>query len=1628
MKSLTDRFEQEVFNPYLDLLKSEYRFHLQFAHAERTWHEKLTIEELVHGAFLEKSQMYKTGESLESLPLHGKTKATINERLKGRNLYQHQTDALQLILNGQNAVIATGTSSGKTLCYQIPILDDLLRDSSPGLRAVIIYPLNALVNDQLEEWETMLKAHQHITFARFTGQTPNTQQDYELRLKDTFEIQLREQGLKENELQREVNRKLNEQLRNDPPNRLNHRDDIRANPPHILITNFSMLEYLMERPVDAPIFENSRLQFLVLDEVHAYRGVQATEIAFLVRRLKDRLGLEHLSCIATSATLGNPKDPDSKRKVRAFASALFDEEFSELNPIYGTPATPQLLQPSIRPTLAQYIEAAELLRQNKEADVRAILSLNHSANTLADLFSYDENLYRLRAKILTKPTLLIDAAKSLWGEDKQAADGLQALLETVAAAKQDDAHEDLLPTRLHYFVRAQDGLHVCLHRNCPGRLSNNEPAFFVSRKSDEDNTPEGLCPKCFPHQVSRLIEVVTCRKCGYLFGALQDLGPRRAQNPDNDDEQKPAFDSFNTELGWASDSYWSYFCVEDELPYPRQLSADEEDEEGKLLFNPASLNWCVVCGKKSDQGDGDNCSCQNPHLRRVKIFHRQCAAEKFQDLYSQQKKLLTACPNCGARNGSGLEPVRRFQESDDETGLAMAIPLSHFQVSQSKTEGKPPRKLLCFTDHRQRAAAFPSLLEEETFAHDMGRKIVKLVHSRKESLSLSDLGELLAEIAEDRYSSNHDPEFFLPVSRHTDENPNAKDKRNLWIAETFSYFGIPDSARESAEDLGLVKIEYEIKEAEMKAFQSLLPTFSLAEATATLQTLLGFMRQRKAFTLPNGVAYDAPAFGRVTADVSYALRREGQKNTNGWLPLIRKDGGYNDNFITDYLRRLLRQSDAEILKLDEEIWTLLVKHDLLITNKKGNGRYRLDHERLLVVKPTTRYVCSRCGIVTAYAAKDCCPRKGCAGTLQESPFDATQANIIARWVAGTGESQFTTLKSEEHTAQINKDLAKKIEDDFRADGVNLLSSTTTFEMGINIGDLQKVLLRNAPPSSASYVQRVGRAGRGQDKNAVCVTLCRRSKYDADMWRDPQRLMSGEVRTPTVFIENRVIAQRHFNAVAFSRFLRVKIRDEKALRDVKQKIRLAAFLPTDSRTSIPQDWLQLYPADLYLDFIAWLDTKTVDDIFNTQAGRSLLEAIDTFDSGKERAQETYQGVLSGIADELSELMIERKKMFQEGKETISFDDSVKNLLNSDIVAVLAKRGFLPRYAFPLDTVTLETGWSRWASDSDVTLSRDRAIAISEFAPGAQVIAHKKVFTSAGLYVVSRTDKPERWWYSKCDGCQQIRTSHTKEPLLKSCEVCGRSIRPAQDIHPFVEPSAFSVRTEKTNVNAARHRRASLIRQRQSLTHFIDSVGENEFEDKGAFTVALKNSGSLFRYNLGPQNKGFMLCSYCGCSEPLHVFKEGKKHKRLRPMNGSLECPNDKTWRSKLAYGHQFQSFCLIARPQEPKPPIESLAYALQKGLCSMLEIETSDIGVAWRWLANRSAADARAEIILFDNTPGGAGFVQEGFYNWLQVVKQAHAISKCNCQAACYDCLKNYSNQSHHEKLNRNSVLSFLEDY
>ena len=526
--SLVERFERDVFGPYIDLLRSEYRFNDRFVPAEAAWAEQLTFNALVRGPYIEGAHLYADGDPLESLGLAPRALAAVAAKMAGRTLYQHQSQAITMLLGGQNALVTTGTSSGKTLCYQVPILDDLVRNPGPGVRAIIIYPLNALANDQIAEWDALLSGLDDVTFARFTGQTPTDEKDYQRLLYEEVASSVDDLGLSANERSRRIQaevRRRQEDDRGRHRNRLNHREAIRETPPNILITNFSMLEYLLERPIDASVFSGSRLHFLVLDEVHSYRGIQSTEIAFLIRRLKARLGIDDLRCIATSATLGKSDEP-GRTQARRFATDLFGETFAEPNPLRGEPKPVTLLEPSIRPGPADYIAALDAVMAGTDegaADLAAAHLLSADAAGLSDVLLRDANVYDLRRQHLLAPRHRDAAAADVWPGHPDGGAGLTALLGLVAwEGRERDL--PLLPARQHYFVKSMEGLFVCLRTDCPGRLGD-DPAWFVTRT--HGFVEDGDCPACAEvGRQSQLVETVGCRTCGYLYGALQDRGPK----------------------------------------------------------------------------------------------------------------------------------------------------------------------------------------------------------------------------------------------------------------------------------------------------------------------------------------------------------------------------------------------------------------------------------------------------------------------------------------------------------------------------------------------------------------------------------------------------------------------------------------------------------------------------------------------------------------------------------------------------------------------------------------------------------------------------------------------------------------------------------------------------------------------------------------------------------------------------------------------------------------------------------------------------------------------------------------------------------------------------------------------
>ena len=509
-------------------------------------------------------------------------------------------------------------------------------------------------------------------------------------------------------------------------------------------------------------------------------------------------------------------------------------------------------------------------------------------------------------------------------------------------------------------------------------------------------------------------------------------------------------------------------------------------------------------------------------------------------------------------------------------------------------------------------------------------------------------------------------------------------------------------------------------------------------------------------------------------------------------------------------------------------------------------------------------------------------------------------------------------------------------------------------------------------------------------------------------------MAGTMNPPSVFLLNAHLAQRHLNAFFFASALRDNIATLGSLAK-KQQIPLGICLPQELRKGLPPNWFPQGAQNAELD----LRTAMMECIVPSGGDSSLndiAKAIGGWTSALTTCVESYEKRINEVRQDLQALLDERKERFAQGLATSESERAIQSILKADLISILAKRGFLPRYAFPLDVVELVTKTDRY-SESDVDLSRDRGQAIGEYAPGAQVVARKQLFTSGGLFFSTRREMPDTEWFWRCPECQLIRTELTKtklkESLGDSCPACKKRVLEAT-FRRFVQPTAF-LHDEKAKASFGR---TKPIRQRQGLTHFIDTLDDVTFTGHTGFSIALKKNGKLFRYNYAPGNKGFRLCRLCGRSEPVPLTGGPQtQHKWLRylPAFGHGDkCSAEARSTITVAYGHIFESFCLVVRPHISPPSRESLGYALHRGLCRVLELDLNEVGVSFR----RSLTGGD-EIVLFDKAPGGAGLVLDAHDRWDEVVAAAlEIVQECTCETACYDCLKDFSNQTHHEMLDR----------
>ncbi len=1531
--------------------------------------QALNTDRLSQGPYLQATPPFRAGASVRQLMNEGVLSRGFSRLAADvfpldRALYVHQEQAIRHALAGRNLLIATGTGSGKTECILFPTIEELLREAAagtlaqPGVRALLLYPMNALANDQLRRLRELLRPFPEISFGRYVGDTKERRTD----ARSAYQVIFPGQELLPNE-------KLS-------------REEMREEPPHILLTNFSMLEYLLLRPEDTPFFDGDtgkHWRVIALDEAHVYDGANGAEIAMLLRRLRDRVVRSEkgrLRYVATSATLG--KGRGDYPALAAFGQALFDERFEWdpgraediVGPVRRERSTVTASYELPADTYARLREAradgVAGLRSVLEADcppaAERIRASTDVPAALHAVLCVDERVIRLQTALEGEAKPLADAAVAAFG-DSEAHQQLVALVELAAAAREDEKEAPLIPARYHFWLRGLEGAFVCLHPSHPA----DAPSLLL-RAADS-------CPACAARGIeSVLFELGACRRCRAEYA----VGVGSSQES-----------LHRTPIGVLPRVY---LLLDDAAPAPDE---DEEDEDDRTWEDAAPLWLCPACGKSTQEAD-EECDCEDKVPRRRVV----------QWTRSEEDPPLKRCLACSQTTNGG-EVVGRFLTDANApasviaTALYQQLPPATDPVAAAKLGGG--RKLLAFADSRQEAAFFAPYFER-TYESALWRSlIIRGIEALYVDSPLQPT-DLLGWI-----SQTANRELVL------DPSATAAGRRQTvytWILREL----LALDRRQSLEGVGLVRIRPRLPDAPAPAA---LGRFGLEPEVARTLTgmLIDTLRTSGVLTFPPEVSRDDEAFAPRHADaVVRGIGPEPKRAIYAWTP---KTGSNRRHDLLEKVaaKQGLVMDGAEINRILTEVWTELTAPSsawasLLPKDQdpRRGGYSRLAHELMefTPAKAAPRWRCNRCMLIWWSNVLDVCPTFRCAGKLELIGDEAPShyADLYLRLKP-------LVMRVQEHTAQWRLEQGSKIQNAFLTGDLNVLSCSTTFELGVDVGEVEAVLMRNVPPSPANYVQRAGRAGRRAGAAAMVLTLAQRRNHDLSWFRNPVPMITGEIRPPQIVTDNPVIARRHAHSVAFAAWLR-----QEPTNKVGDFV-LADGVPASGDERF-LDWLRTHPTDVGQALQRILPSSVAEEVDLEEW--SWVEALAA-PSEDDPAAGWLDRAAVEVRDDVA--LMQREMDEASAKHDFRLADRIKRqmraITDENLIGFLARRNVLPKYGFPVDVVELDVSRTGLEVASNIQLDRDLRLAIAEYAPGSEVVAAKMVWTSAGL-----KRHPTRGWRTRtwavCGSCTHYYDG-LPEAMPDACPACRSTERKMGGT--WIAPifGFIGRRSDSTIGEGPTLRRAST---QSWFGEYRTDVPEEPNTPAGiapgTAVATASRQGRIIVVNQGPTRRGYRICDACGFAEaaPAPSRKASKEHRdpvTNRPCKAPLGAPRQ--------LGHDFLTdvveLRLAGRANEAQ--LRSALYALLEG-ASRLGIKRSEIDGTLHWW---SPLEDPA-LVIYDTVPGGAGHAKAIGENLAEVVAQAlERVRDCECgpETSCYGCLRSYTNQIWHDILVRSAAEAVL---
>lgn len=1552
------------------------------------------VEQEMEGGFLwpdplvQLNPFFETGETFEKLIDSGELHPECINIFRDKSedgaigdplrLYHHQVDSIRAAGAGDNYVLTTGTGSGKSLSYIVPIVNHVLRKGSGrGIQAIIVYPMNALANSQMGELEKFLRrgyptGHEPVTFNRYTGQEKDKE-----------------------------------------------RKEIIANPPDILLTNYIMLELVLTRPNDYQLIRSARgLRFLVLDELHTYRGRQGADVAMLVRRIRAACEATKLLHIGTSATLAASGSWAEQQAAIADASSL----------LFGAEVKPERVigerlrqaTPSCDKTNQAFIDR---LTQRVRSGVDPSTE-NTKAFSDDPLFSWIESTLGFQ-KEPDGDRLVRCTPRSLSGDNGAAAElanltGVERNLCEIELRKA--LSHSLFIFRLHQFVSKGESVYA-----------SPEPEGFrhITLQAQQFVPGSGRSKVLLP--------VAFCRECG------QEYYPVRRR--ENQDKRPAYFERSVSDYLDNDDGEAGYLYISEKEPWP------EDSEE---IIKKLPEDWL-------DNKNGQVRKGQKKNLPR-KIFINETAVENEGNQIAWWFPTpFRFCLHCSVaynpRQKSDFGKLATLGSEGRSTSTTV-MTLSTIRRLRSGNLAREAKKLLSFTDNRQdaslQAGHFNDFIEIALLRSALWRAVDK---AGKEG------------IRHDRITLRVFEAANLPVELYAADpgvKYKAREETDFALREILGYYVYRDLKRgwritsPNLEQCGLLDIDYlSLKEFcsnknEWKHTHPILADAKTEDRKEICQALLDFMRRELAIRVNylNSKHHDTikqKSSQRLTAP--WALDDNEQLEV-GRIVLPRPRGADKaDNFVYlsprggfgRYLKRQkafrneslkLEDFTKIILQLCEQLTIPGLIHQVIKPEKEGDvGGYQLNAASLIWRPGEGSH---------GFHDPVRVPRKPKDG-LRTNPFftDFYRGEI----------DDIRNIEAHEHTAQVPSDIRKQREEKFRSADLPVLYCSPTMELGVDISELNVVNMRNIPPTPANYAQRSGRAGRSGQPAFVFSYCSAGSSHDQYFFKRPENMVAGSVTTPQLDLANEDLIRAHVHAIwlgaselplgkSLGDVLDVKGNPPslKILRETKEALDNLTFRRKTHCMALealgetigkllepgdkPENWLNRELAQIYNSFEH--ACRRWRGLYKSALDQSKRQSQIILDSSQtSRDRETAKRLRAEAEAQLN-LLLEKSESSHSDFYSYRY---------------FASEGFLPGYNFPRLPLSAFLPGRRQQRGVDEFLTRPRFLAISEFGP------RSFIYHEGSRYLINKVILPVE------------DESHSFKRRAAQCEACGY-IHPLED-----EPGpdlCVHCKSKRLKAYDKLFRMQNVATRRRSR---INSDEEERFrlgyELKTGFRFAVRESASAPSAKLISKDDDLLATLVYGHAATLWRMNLGWRRRKDKGETGYLLDTKRGYWaKSQVAdedpedplspcservvpYVEDTRN-CIIIQPEEKLNGIQmaSLEAALKTAIQVHFQLEDRELATE-----ALPSSDDRRYILLYEASEGGAGVLRrlaEDADALPAIARRAMEIchfdpetaedrrrakdAREDCEAACYDCLLSYYNQRDHRLLDRHYLPDILKQW